>query len=150
MKRALTFIAICLALLLPAITYAKKPAPTVDPACALLLSPDPLYVYTDTQFTVKLVRVPSYPGAFRDPTVTIDVTYPMPPGSEVTQNFTVSIPKFNVTHVEANFTVPPLSSGILTGQEVEIAATVAEPVAGKKNKKVTARCTTTATVLEAN
>jgi hypothetical protein len=149
MKHALTSFAICLALLVPGITSAKKPAPPGDPECALLLAPDPLFVYTGTPFTVKLVRVPSYPGAFRQPTITIDVTYPMPAGSEITQNYTRSIPKFNVTYEEAVFTVPLFDSGILTGQDVMIAATVDEPV-GKKSKKFkTTSCTTKATVLEA-
>lgn len=151
MKHALTSFAICLTLLVPGITSAKKPAPPADPACALLLAPDPLYVHTGTPFTVKLVRVPSYPGAFRQPTVTIDVTYPMSAGSELTQNYTRSIPKFNVTYVEAGFTVPSVNnSDILTGQDVVIAATVAEPVGKnrKKKRKITS-CTTTATVLEA-
>jgi hypothetical protein len=151
MKHALTSFAICLALLVPSITSAKKPAPPDDPECALLLAPDPLFVHTGSTFTVKLVRVPSYPGAFRQPTVTIDVTYPMPAGSELTQNYTRSIPKFNVTYAEADFTVPLDNSGILTGQDVEIAATVTEPVgkSKKREKFKTTSCTTTATVLYA-
>ena len=151
MKYALTSFAICLTLLVPGITSAKKPAPPADPACALLLAPDPLFVHTGSPFTVKLVRVPSYPGAFRQPTVTIDVTYPMPAGSELTQNDTRSIPKFNVTYVEAGFTVPIFDSGIETGQVVVIAATVAEPVGkNRKKKRKTTSCTTTATVLKAS
>lgn len=151
MKYALTSFAICLALLVPGITSAKKPAPPADPACALLLAPDPLFVHTGSPFTVKLVRIPSYPGAFRQPTITIDVTYPMPAGSELTQNDTRSIPKFNVTYVEAGFTVPIFDSGIETGQVVVIAATVAEPVGkNRKKKRKTTSCTTTATVLEAS
>ena len=151
MKYALTSFAICLALLVPGITSAKKPAPPADPACALLLAPDPLFVHTGSPFTVKLVRIPSYPGAFRQPTVTIDVTYPMPAGSELTQNDTRSIPKFNVTYVEAGFTVPSVNnSDILTGQDVVIAATVAEPVGKKRKKFKTTSCTTTATVLKAS
>ena len=152
MKHAFTSFAICLALLVPGITSAKKPAPPADPECALLLAPDPLYVHTGTPFTVKLVRVPSYPDAFRQPTITIDVTYPMPAGSEVTQNYTRSIPKFNVTYVEAGFIVPSVNSGIVIGQDVVIAATVAEPVGKNKKKKKlkTTSCITTATVLQAS
>jgi hypothetical protein len=117
------------------------------PCCS---QPDPLFVHTGSPFTVKLVRVPSYPGAFRQPTVTIDVTYPMAAGSELTQNDTRSIPKFNVTYVETGFTVPIFDSGIETGQDVVIAATVAEPVGKKRKKFKTTSCTTTATVLEAS
>lgn len=149
MKHALTSIFICLALLLTSgIASAKRPAPA---ACQLLLAPDPLYIHTGSPYVVKLVRVPSYPGAFRHPTVSIDITYPMPAGSEITQNYTRTVPAFNVTYVEANLFAPPYNSGILTGQQVKIAATVSEPV-GKRNKRkrTTARCTTTATVLQAN
>lgn len=64
----------CLAMLAPGIASAKKPVPPVEATCALLLAPDPLYVYTGTAFTVKLVRIPSYPGAFRQPTVSIEVS----------------------------------------------------------------------------
>lgn len=148
MKHALTSIVICLALLASGIASAKRPAPAT---CQLLLAPDPVYIHTGTPYTVKLVRVPSYPGAFRQPTVSIDITYPMPAGSEITQNYTRSVAAFNVTYIEANLFAPPLNSGILTGQDVTIAATVSEPVNNqKKRKRTTARCTTTATVLQAN
>lgn len=146
MKHALTTLALCLAMLTPGITNAKKPPPPVDVECALLIAPDPDFVSTGMPFTVKLVRVPAYPGAFRQPTVSIDVTYPMPAGSEVTQNDTRQIPVFNVSYVEAGFTVPLLESGILVGQEVKIEATVTEPVR-KKNYRTTS-CMATATVLE--
>ena len=146
MKHAITTITICLSLLVPGLTSAKKPQPPTDATCTLLLSPDPNFVSTGMPFTVKLVRVPAYPGAFRQPTVSIDVAYPMPVGSEITQNETRNIPVFNVSYVEMNFHVPTLDSGILVNQQVKIEATVTEPI--RKNKSKTANCSTTASVLE--
>ena len=144
MKHAVTTIIICLSLLAPGVSSAKKPPRPEDAACALLLSPDPNLVSTGMPFTVKLVRVPAYPGAFHQPTISVDVTYPMPAGSEITENVTQNIPLFNFSYVEMNFHVPPYESGIMVGEEVIIEATVTEPL--RKNKSKTTYCTTTATV----
>jgi hypothetical protein len=146
MKHAITTIAICLSLLVPGLTSAKKPQPPTEATCDLLLSPDRDLVSTGMPFTVKLVRVPTYPGAFRQPTISIDVSYPMPAGSEITQNETRNITAFNVSYVEMNFHVPPLDSGILVGQEVKIDATVTEPL--RKAESKTTNCTTTASVTQ--
>jgi hypothetical protein len=97
-------------------------------------------------FTVKLVRVPTYPGAFRQPTISVAVSYPMPVGDEITQIETRNIPVFNVSYVEINFHAPPFDSGILVGQEVKIDATVTEPL--RKAESKTTNCTTTATVVQ--
>jgi hypothetical protein len=146
MKHAVTTLIICLSLLVPGISSAKKPPPPADATCDLLLSPDPDFVSTGMPFIVKLIRVPAYPGAFRQPTISIDVTYPMPVGSEITQNETRNIPRFNVSYVEMNFHVPLFDSGILVGEEVIIEATVTEPI--RKDNSKTTFCTTTATVVE--
>jgi hypothetical protein len=147
MKQILTVFCMTLTLLAPGPANARKPV-VPEPACALLLSPDPQFVYTGMPFTVKLVRVPAYPGAFRQPTVEIDVSYPMPPGNEITQNYTRTIPVFNVTYVEADFTPPASDSGIVENGVVGIEATVTEPV--RKNKSRTTSCSTTATVVYSN
>jgi hypothetical protein len=151
-KRSLAILASCLALLAPGIVSAAKPAASVDAECALLLAPDPQYVYTGTPFLVKLVRVPSYPGAFRSPKVSIDVTYPMASGS-LTQNQTVTISSFNVTYAEADFSAPSSSSDIVINGEVAIAATVTELLSNKKGTKTSEKitnCSTTATVVQSN
>ena len=151
-KRTLAILASCLALLAPGIVSAAKPAARVDAECALLLAPDPQYVYTGTPFLVKMVRLPSYPGAFRSPKVSIDVTYPMLSGS-LTQNHTVTVSRFNVTYVEADFSAPPLSSDIVVNGEVAIAATVTELLSNKKGTKTREKittCSTTATVVQSN
>jgi hypothetical protein len=144
MKKKLTVLAICLTLLVPCIADAKKPRPPVDAACALLLSPTD-DVYTGESFRVKLVRVPSYPGAFRNPTIKIDVFYPSIDNSIPPAKATFTLPLFNVTYVEASFPVPLMSDGIVIGDVVEIFATVTEPIKGKKKYKTTS-CTTTAVV----
>jgi hypothetical protein len=146
-KRTLAILASCLAMLAPGIVSAAKPAASVDAECVLLLSPDP--VYTGSPFVVKLVRDPSYPGAFRQPTVSIDVTYPTLPESAATLNYTVTIPKFDVTYVETpSFTVPALSDGIAVNDAVVVvAATVTEPLTKKGNKVRTTVCTTTVPVM---
>ena len=141
MIRILSTLALCLTLLIPGIATAKKPNPGRI-SCALLLETDPAVVYTGMPFTVKLVRIPSYPGAFRNPTVSIDVSYPAN-GGEITQNETRTIPAFNVTYVEVGFTVPDINSGIEVGGEATIAATVTE---GHKSKKIS--CMTNAMVQE--
>jgi hypothetical protein len=145
MKNVFTTLAVCLSLLVPGLADAKKPPPPVEVACALLLSPDDSYVYTGESFTIKLIRVPSYPGAFRNPTIKIDVYYPsvdnvIPP---VETKFT--IPLFNVTYVETTIPVPLVSDGILLGEQVLIEAKVTEPTKNR-NKDITTRCSTTAIV----
>jgi hypothetical protein len=140
MIRIVSTLALCLTLLTPGIATAKKP--NLDVSCALLLDTDPAVVYTGMPFTVKLRRIPPYPGAFRNPTVSIDVSYPAN-GGEITQNETRTIHAFNVTYVKVGFTVPDINSGIKIGGEATIAATVTE---GHKSKKI--RCMTNAMVQE--
>ncbi len=152
-KHAFAILATCLALLAPGIVSAAKPAASVDAECALLLAPDPQYVYTGTPFLVKLVRVPSYPGAFRSPKVSIDVTYPTNSGDAIKENYTVPISSFNVTYVEHTFSVPSVSDGIAVNGEVAIAATVTELLSNKKGTRTSEKitnCSTTATVVQSN
>ena len=140
MIRIVSTLALCLTLLTPGIATAKKP--NLDVSCALLLDTDPAVVYTGMPFTVKLRRIPPYPGAFRNPTVSIDVSYPAN-GGEITQNETRTIHAFNVGYVEVGFFVPDINSGIEIDGEATIAATVTE---GHKSKKIS--CMTNAMVQE--
>jgi hypothetical protein len=147
MKNLLTSLAVCLTLLVPGIVDAKKPQSPFEVGCELRLSPDDSYVYTGEAFSVKLIRSPSYPGAFRNPTIHLDVYYPsvdnvIPP---VETKFT--IPLFNVTYVEATSPVPLVSDGILPGEQVLIDAKVTEPTKNRK-KDITTKCSTTAIVLQ--
>lgn len=125
MRKMLTVHLICLALLFPSISAAKNPhnQPVAD--CAILIE-DGL-IYAGLPFTVKLVRVPSYPGSWHAPDVTITVTYPRNAGEET---YHTKIQRFNVTYVEATFHGSEAVSG---GGKAVIDATVLETVArGKK------------------
>lgn len=163
-KRTLAILAGCLALLAPGIVSAKKPAASVDAQCALFIedladpqhactgTSDPQYVCTGELFLVKLVRVPSYPGAFHQPTVSFDVTYPMASGGVTTITYEFDpIPKFNVTYVEYTLPVLSMSQGIAINGEVAIEATVSEPLSnknGNKTREKITKCNTTATVVQ--
>ena len=145
MKNVFTTLAVCLSLLVPGLADAIKPPPPVEAGCALLLSPDASIVYTGESFTIKLIRVPSYPGAFRNPTININVYYPsvdnvIPP---VETNF--KIPLFNVTYLETSIPAPMVSDGVLVGDEVLIDALVTEPTRNRKKDNETT-CSTTAIV----
>ena len=153
MKNRLTTLAICLSLLVPGIGDAKpknKPPRPNEAGCELLLVPDPgivatdpNYVSTGKDFTVKLVRVPSYPGAFRHPTIDFVVYYLSEGKNTGPFENTITIPLFNVTYAKATFTVP--SDSQLIGGQALIDAMVTEPTKSK-NKVITTTCSTTAAV----
>ena len=107
-------------------------------------------IYTGSSFTVKVVRIPSYPGSWAQPTIATDVVYPMPSGNVVSQNDTQTIYKFNVTYALATFTVPAQDSGILslsTEAIAKLTATVTEPLSNNRFRQTT--CAATTTVLPA-
>jgi hypothetical protein len=162
-KRPLAVFAVCLALLVPGISSAKKPAPSQDVGCALLLSPDPNvysddypnYVVAGEQYQVKLVRVPSYPGAFRSPSVRVDVTYHIPPDNDSTDDTTIEMPSFYVTYLKFGFDAPPAPENTvdLNGNgdigDAVITAYVTEEVVSKNGKRTehpTTVCATTAKI----
>jgi len=146
MIRILLTLALCLPLLTPGIASAKKPNPG-NVSCELFVSPYRDAVYTGSKFSVKLVRAPSYPGAFRNPTVTIDVIYTLSDNSELIQTSTRTISRFNVTYVEMDFTAPSADeNGVLPVGEATIVGTVSEQTKSKKNKTNITSCTTTVTV----
>jgi len=57
-------LAICLAVLMPGMAAAKRPQAAPEPGCDILVDK---VVYKNTPYAVKVVRVPSYPGAWRNP-----------------------------------------------------------------------------------
>jgi len=147
MIRILLTLALCLPLLTPGIANAKKPS-LPESTCTLFVWPEaPL---TPGQlFSVKVIKIPSYPSAWRNPTITIDVTYPgMTPDGFYQQ----TIPSFYVTYWEAPFQVPESGVGITAG-DIIINATIDEPIRKKNNNSPnytptfkTTRCETTTTV----
>ncbi len=150
-KRIATLFAVCLVLLAPGISSAKKPARTPDAGCVLLLSPYPDYITAGEAYQVKMVRDPSYPGAFRSPTVQFFVTYPTKDGTTLTDE-TQKIPtgSFYVIYWQVGFVAPPKSK-VAIGDEAVLAATVTETLGsknGKRKRHKTTVCTTTATMIE--
>jgi len=132
--------ALCVLLALPGLAAAKKPA---NEGCAVLL---PAYIETGTSFSVKVVRVPSYPGSWTHPTIYTDVVYPMPPGESSTDSKEQTI-KFSVTYALASFMVPPMNTGILnspttTDATASVTVTVSEPLRNNKVKLTTCSSTT--------
>jgi hypothetical protein len=86
---------------------------------------------------VKIVRVPSYPGAWHNPTITLEAKYT---GSTQTQTVEIGLANvFSVTYVNANLVVPDdakyLGAAIIT-------ATIKEPLK-KKNAYDTTTCSVT-------
>ncbi len=142
--------ALCVVLALPGVTAARKASTGTDVSCAVLL---PAEIYTGNSFSVKVVRVPSYPGSWTQPTISIDVVYPMTSGSASTQNDTQTINKFNVTYALANFTVPSSTTGISStptdpNAAATVTATVAEPLSNNRLRQTT--CSATTPVVLAN
>ena len=135
--------ALSLALVIPAITYAAKPSATTDVGCAVLA---PAQIYEGQQFTAKVVRVPSYPGGWSQPTITVYVTYPTTDG-EAMRSSEQMIWKHNVTYALAPFTpYPDLQLDVSGTASAKIEAKVSEPL--RKGKERITLCTpATATLL---
>jgi len=130
-----TLAAFCIALLLPAISFAKKPEPETESGCAVLPYD---YAYTGETLKVKVRRIPSYPGGWFSPTVTGTAVFPMPKRSAYEQTVTQTINKFSVNTVNIEFNVPALDTGIKTvmsngsskSKQIKIDVTVSEPLSG--------------------
>ena len=134
-------LAICLVALVPGMAAAKKPAkpaPTPEPGCDILVAD---VIYKGKSYPVKIVRVPSYPGAWRNPTVTLEARYT---GS--TQKQIVEIGPlanaFSVSYVNASLVVP--DDAKFAG-DATITATIEEPLK-RKNTYKTTTCSVTRNV----
>jgi hypothetical protein len=135
----ITILALCTALLLPGIVMAKKPQSSPTPGCVILMDE---VIYTANSYAVKVVRDPSYPGAWRNPKFTIEPSYP---GS--TQAVSVEIQPslanvFSVTYVNAILVVP---SDADFGSTATVTATVEEPLK-KRDTYRTTTCSATAQI----
>ena len=145
--------ALCVALALPGVAMAKKPArntstTSTTEGCAVLL---PASIDTGTGFTVKVVRVPSYTGSWTHPTIYTDVVYPMPPGESSTDSKVQTINNFSVTYALASFMVPSKNTGILNSTTTPdataaVTVTVSEQLSNNKGKRTT--CSATTPVIE--
>ena len=138
MQSRVTILALCTALLLPGIAMAKKPQPSSTPGCVILMDE---VIYTGNSYAVKVVRDPSYPDAWRNPTFTIEASYA---GSMQTVSVEIQpslANVFSVTYVNAVLVVPDDATFAGTAT---ILATVEEPLNKRKIKTTT--CSTTASV----
>lgn len=131
-------LAISLASTAPGLATAKKPQSSSTAGCVILMDD---VVYKNTPYTVKVVRDPSYPDAWRNPTFTIEANYTdsMQTGSAVLQTSLANV--FSVTYVNASLVVPDDAS---FGGTATISATVEEPLSKRKTRTTT--CSTTASV----
>jgi len=141
--------ALCVLLALPGMASAKKPSTSTAATCAVLL---PASIETGVSFSVKVVRVPSYPGSWHQPTIYTDVVYPMLPNSSNTDSNIQTINRFNVTYALATFTVPAMETGILTTSTspdntatATVTAMISEPLKSGKTKQT--KCSSTTPVV---
>jgi hypothetical protein len=151
--------ALCVLLALPGLAAAKQPTKsnpsnnttsgsTTTEGCAVLL---PAYIETGTSFSVKVVRVPSYPGSWTQPTIYTDVVYPMSPDSSNTISNILTINRFNVTYALVTFTVPMMESGILTtstSPDNTAIATVTAMISEPHGKTKRTKCFSTTPVVQ--
>jgi hypothetical protein len=145
--------ALCVALALPGMAMARKPATsstttttaTTTEGCAVLL---PAYIETGSSFSVKVVRVPSYTGSWTHPTIYTDVAYPTTTGDTITQNNTQTINNFSVTYALASFVVPSMNTTDIANSPTDanatasVTATISEPLSNNKAKLTTCSATT--------
>ena len=146
-------LALCSALLLPGIALAKKPVKNPvaveDPTgCAIF----PSDIYTGYPFTVKIVRVPAYPGSWFRPTVDVTAVFAKKDGGEITTTVSETIAKYDVTYINTTLLAPSCNGApceIDTSVDAVITAAVTEPINGG-GERVTICTPTTATVNLAN
>ena len=142
--------ALCAFLALPGMAAAKKASTGNAVSCAVLL---PAYIETGNSFSVKVVRVPSYPGSWTHPTIYTGVVYPTTSGNEITQGYTQTINKFNVTYALASFMVPSMdttdiaSSPTSPDATATVTVTVSEQL-NNKGKQIT--CSATTAIMQGN
>jgi hypothetical protein len=128
---------ICLVALVPGMASAKRPQTTTETGCDILVSN---VLYTGKSYPVKIVRVPSYPGAWHNPTITLEAKYE---GSTQTQTVEIGLAnEFSVTYANATLVVP--GDAAFAG-DATITATVKEPLK-RKNTYKTTTCSVTRNV----
>ena len=142
MRTMIMILAISLASIAPGLATAKKPQSSSTAGCVILLA-DVVdnVVYRNTPFTVKVVRDPSYPDAWRNPTFTIEARF-----TDSMQTVSATIEPslanaFSVTYVNATLVVP--DDARFAGTAI-ISATVEEPI--NKRKTRTTTCSVVASV----
>ena len=165
MPLRITTLALCSALLLPGIAMAKKPVknpgknpvavedPVVveDPTGCAIFPSDifPSDIYTNNSFTVKIVRVPAYPGSWFRPTVDVTAVFAKKDGGEITTTVSETIAKYDVTYINTTLFAPSCNGApceIDTSVDAVITATVTEPIDSGTSFRDTICTPATATV----
>ena len=154
MPLRITILALCSTLLLPGIALAKKPvkksvknpvAVENPVGCAIF----PSDIYTGYSFTVKIVRVPAYPGGWFHPTVDVAAVFAKTDGGEITTTSSETIAKYGVTYVNASLLAPSCKGDLCeieTSVDAVITATVTEPINSGESFRETICTPATATV----
>ena len=123
----------------------EQPTADAGVGCAVLV---PEAINAGLPYTVKVVRVPSYPGGWFSPTIVIDATYPATQGNEIGDSREQTIAKMGVTYATATFTVPEAFDPntnepvIRSGGTANINATVSEPMNDGNFNETTCTATT--------
>ena len=123
----------------------EQPTADAEIGCAVLV---PEAINAGLPYTVKVVRVPSYPGGWFSPTIIIDATYPATQGNEIGDSREQTITKMGVSYATATFTVPEAFDPdtnepvIRSGGTANVNATVREPMNDGNFNETTCTATT--------
>jgi hypothetical protein len=143
MQSKITILATSLVLLVSGSSALAKPP--AKESCEVLL---PSAINAGQPYSVKVVRVPRYPGGWFRPTINIDVSYPTTPGNAIGDSREQTFLKYSVTYATATFTVPEAFDAetseavIVSGGMAEVTATVKEPINKKKFKETVCTAST--------
>lgn len=129
----------CITLLVPLSAAAKR----TTPDCAVLVEPA---VQLDAPFTVRVRRVPAYPGQWFSPTITVEVVAPLVPTASGWESYSQTLTRtfqgiLTANLAEFSFTIPASPDGEYDG-EVDIFATVSEPVGKRRTRDSFCEATT--------
>ena len=139
MPLRITILAICAALTVPGIAMAKKPVKDTV-GCAIL---PPAYIDTGYPFTLKIVRVPRYPGVWSQPIFNVEAVFTRTDGGTISSTYseTSSQYGYGVTYANIKLLAPSCNGDpcdIDTTKDAVITATVKEPLnSGKRFRETT-------------
>lgn len=147
-------LAICTVLLMPGIASAKKPASKnpVDSEAGCVIFP-PAYIDTGHEFTLKIVRDPSYTGVWSQPTVDVAAVFTKNDGGEITVSYSETTSRYGVTYITTTPLTAPSNCNsdsvcdeINTSVSAKLTAVVKEPINKGKRFRETICTPVTASV----
>lgn len=126
--------------------YAKKNSGQTGVTCAVF---PPQQIVMGQPFSVKVVRVPGYPGSWFSPYFTVEVDYPTAGNAEFTQTEELHIAKYGIRYGILRFLAPTVDEApdVITngGKNAVVTAWVVEPTTGAPREYT---CTATVPVVE--